>query len=462
MPHHEDHNYVDQLLSTDSQIHRATVVSSNAETGEIVVRAPNVTGADSTIDISLAGRKAEWARSSTHGEYKFRDDGTYYWMYNVPDPGDTIIVCREDADYTNVFWINTTVPQPLPCNINNEDDSVYFKSLMSIAQTSNQVTIGTTTVDAPTALGTVYAPLLVQQKSSWPAIYVKADSSSTTLPERATIGLHETIIGAGLYTEANVTDYSSYYVSDNEGDFYVYDAKNSKYNLWHTGHTTIDDEINYSGLYIYGTSLDTYQTPSVSVDGSTRIWPVYHLTTGSTVYQYFYTDQSAYTIFNSFGIITKNVRPWNATDGYDLGSNTFPWQDIYLENNPQIISDVNYKTDIQDSDLGLSFINGLRPVSFKWKQTGERRAGVRRHYGLIAQEVETVLGSKADSTALWTKDIVEARPEIEQVLHDGVEVVSQEPAVEEHEKQGLRYDELIGPMIKAIQELTTRVEALEG
>ena len=80
MPHHEDHNYVDQLLSTDSQIHRATVVSSNAETGEIVVRAPNVTGADSTIDISLAGRKAEWARSSTHGEYKFRDDGTYYWM----------------------------------------------------------------------------------------------------------------------------------------------------------------------------------------------------------------------------------------------------------------------------------------------------------------------------------------------------------------------------------------------
>jgi hypothetical protein len=48
------------------------------------------------------------------------------------------------------------------------------------------------------------------------------------------------------------------------------------------------------------------------------------------------------------------------------------------------------------------------------------------------------------------------------VLHDGVEIVSQEPAVEEHEKQGLRYDELIGPMIKAIQELTTRVEALEA
>ena len=72
MPHHEQSEHVEQLLSTDSQIHRATVVSSNRETGEIIVRAPNVTGSESTINISMAGRKP--VDRGWYGYYN--DDGT--------------------------------------------------------------------------------------------------------------------------------------------------------------------------------------------------------------------------------------------------------------------------------------------------------------------------------------------------------------------------------------------------
>ena len=111
---------------------------------------------------------------------------------------------------------------------------------------------------------------------------------------------------------------------------------------------------------------------------------------------------------------------------------------------------------IRDSNLGLDFVNDLRPVSFKLAHT-DGREGVRTHYGLIAQEVESVLGADASDTAIWTKETIEASPEV-----PADEYLPGQPAVEEHEKQGLRYDELISPMIKAIQELTTRLTALES
>jgi hypothetical protein len=147
--------------------------------------------------------------------------------------------------------------------------------------------------------------------------------------------------------------------------------------------------------------------------------------------------------------------PW-ASANYNLGSASLEWSQIYLVNNPIVSSDQNYKTDIVDSNLGLDFINDLRPVSFKLLFT-DGREGVRTHYGLIAQEVESVLGADASDTAIWTKETLEASPE---VPADGD--LPGLPAVEEHEKQGLRYDELIAPMIKAIQELTTRLAALES
>ncbi len=84
-------------------------------------------------------------------------------------------------------------------------------------------------------------------------------------------------------------------------------------------------------------------------------------------------------------------------------------------------SDRRLKRDIQDSDLGLDFIEKLRPVSYYLKKGKQQQS-----YGFIAQEVETALGKT------------------------GTSMVSQEDdAMKTYE---LDYPELIAPLVKAVQQ----------
>ena len=63
------------------------------------------------------------------------------------------------------------------------------------------------------------------------------------------------------------------------------------------------------------------------------------------------------------------------------------------------------------------------------------RPGVRRHYGLIAQELRDALDGKDFAGYCY------------------------DPEADEY---GIRYGELIAPLIKAVQELAARVEDLEA
>ena len=110
---------------------------------------------------------------------------------------------------------------------------------------------------------------------------------------------------------------------------------------------------------------------------------------------------------------------------------------LYATNSIIQTSDARQKKNIQNSDLGLDFINKLRPVSYIWKSGPDDEI----HYGLIAQETE-----KAISEA---KQLNEVRNVI--VSHD-----------EETDRYGLRYTELLAPIIKAIQEIYTHVMGLES
>ena len=134
-----------------------------------------------------------------------------------------------------------------------------------------------------------------------------------------------------------------------------------------------------------------------------------------------------------FGPITTNT--------IDLGQGTRRFQDIFLTVSPNVNSDRNVKNTIATSDLGLDFINKLNPVSYKYNE------GTRIHYGLIAQEIETVLNTISKSTtdfAGFCKDEVD---------EDGNAITP---------IYGLRYSEFISPIIKAIQELSAKVAALEA
>lgn len=153
----------------------------------------------------------------------------------------------------------------------------------------------------------------------------------------------------------------------------------------------------------------------------------------------------------------------------------------YVYGTVQNRSDLNDKADVRDTVLGLEFINALRPVDFKWDMredyrptrpvapsesaTEEQKAAhdfamaqwliscqlenitrdgskkrLRYHHGLIAQEVKEVLdamgidfGGYQDHSVLGGEDVL-----------------------------SIGYDELIAPLIKAVQQLSARVELLEA
>jgi hypothetical protein len=116
------------------------------------------------------------------------------------------------------------------------------------------------------------------------------------------------------------------------------------------------------------------------------------------------------------------------------------------------VSDCRDKTNIQTlpSKLGLDLIKKLRPVAFNWdhRDTYVREckyeygtkdgnlASTKEHYGLIAQELKSTLE--------------ELNVKFDGLGHD-----------DEKDAYRVTYEELIPSMIKAIQELNTRLEVVE-
>jgi hypothetical protein len=153
----------------------------------------------------------------------------------------------------------------------------------------------------------------------------------------------------------------------------------------------------------------------------------------------------------------------------------------YVYGTVQNRSDLRDKTDVRNTLLGLSFINALRPVDYRWdmredykparpatppedateaqiasykasmdawlvacKYENLNRDGskkrVRYHHGLIAQEVKAVMVAQGIDFGGYQNH-----------THQGGEEVL-----------SIGYDELIAPLIKAVQELSARVQALEA
>jgi len=105
-------------------------------------------------------------------------------------------------------------------------------------------------------------------------------------------------------------------------------------------------------------------------------------------------------------------------------------------------SDRRLKQDIQDIDSGLDKINQLQPVTFKWKNEQESQVKVP---GLIAQDVAVVF--PPEEVQIVRIDA----PDPEK----GEEFVTNPP-------MGLESTHLVPYLIKAIQELSEKNDALEA
>lgn len=158
--------------------------------------------------------------------------------------------------------------------------------------------------------------------------------------------------------------------------------------------------------------------------------------------------------------VTSSWSP-NTTGSGQLGLSSKVWASVYANDTTINTSDVRLKEDIEDSPLGLEFINALRPVKFRktlshnighvnedgspildenGEQTYTSVPGTRPHYGFIAQEIKETYPQFVDDFGGW-------------VIADPSDPDS---------SQFLRYTEFISPIVKALQELSEKVVSLEA
>jgi hypothetical protein len=160
---------------------------------------------------------------------------------------------------------------------------------------------------------------------------------------------------------------------------------------------------------------------------------------GSSNELYLYSQKGF--VLNNNGIIPSNSTGGGSDNTTDLGQSDVRFDDIYATNGTIQTSDQNEKNTITDSDLGIDFIKRLTPKSYIFN------GKTRTHYGLIAQDVETVLtdiNKPASGFAGFIKsDISEAE--------DGSEY-----------KYGLRYTEFVAPLIQAVKDQQAIIEDLQA
>ena len=118
----------------------------------------------------------------------------------------------------------------------------------------------------------------------------------------------------------------------------------------------------------------------------------------------------------------------------DLGSSNYKFNQIYALNSAINTSDLNEKKEINNLILGLDFITDLRPVEYKWL----RGTDSNKHYGLIAQDVEMILN----------KNNIYNKKELIDYDNDS-------------KRYGIKYTELIAPLINAVKELDEKNTDLE-
>lgn len=129
---------------------------------------------------------------------------------------------------------------------------------------------------------------------------------------------------------------------------------------------------------------------------------------------------------------------------------------VYAYGAVQNRSDLRDKADIRDTVLGLDFIKKLRPVDFKWDyrddyiivnedgtviklpKDGSKKGG-RYHHGLIAQEVKSII----DSTGVDFGGFQDHQ------INGGEDLYT------------IGYEEVIAPLIKAVQQLSADLETVK-
>jgi len=149
------------------------------------------------------------------------------------------------------------------------------------------------------------------------------------------------------------------------------------------------------------------------------------------------------------------------------GSNVGIWGNASVATNNitvdwTVTSDERIKKDIEDSDIGLSFINALKPRKFRKKHPSEWDAEIleeryKNGGGNYDDEKDEVIKDEFDDkkvlNGLIAQEVKESMDELDVEFSGWSEAPNS--------KQSIQYSTLVMPLIKAVQELSAQVEELK-
>lgn len=146
----------------------------------------------------------------------------------------------------------------------------------------------------------------------------------------------------------------------------------------------------------------------------------------------------------------------NAATAAELNGNVYVNGDLNYSGALNNTSDRRLKENIQPLNSGLETIMKLNPTTYNFRGNGEYnglKLSTGLHYGLIAQEVETVLPSLVkDNVHTYTEMSVEGQ---------GPNANSETEIEKTMEYKTMNYTELIPVLIKGMQEQQAEIEKLK-
>tara|TARA_B100000586_G_scaffold269219_1_gene247494 strand:+ start:1671 stop:3077 length:1407 start_codon:yes stop_codon:yes gene_type:complete len=321
--------------------------------------------------------------------------------------------------------------------------SIVDKRVLILPQ-ANPTVVTSTPGSAVGAIGEIRIDSNMTPGQGETRVYVKTDATTWTLMGAPISGVSEEevqdIVGAMFTTDATHSGVSAVY-DDAGGGIDLTGA--SSWNLTVAGSTepigdsetvaiNISSDAEVSLSHSNGTITINDEWPRIRTltnnAGATK--PAHYLVSDPWGDAWdFDLDQFIYT-----SLVTGSIWP-NTNNTWTCGGWNNRWSGVYA-----VVSYYQSTNNYSDRDLkqdfdavpGLNFVNGLLPQSYTF-----RNDPASRRWGIVAQDVEALCA--------------------EQSVADNSLVT-----IDEGGFRNLNYIDLMAPLIKAVQELTTRVESLEN
>lgn len=196
------------------------------------------------------------------------------------------------------------------------------------------------------------------------------------------------------------------------------------------------------------------QNGSDDINFGTKVSMSYPLTISGTTYPQIVGNGSYLQISNQSGngtglvIDNSEMRP-AITNQYHLGSSTYHFSDVYATNATIQTSDENEKNTIVPLDTvkATNLIMGIETKTYKMNAGTSDRI----HWGIVSQDIEALmvkLGMSSQDFAGFIKS-----PKMQDVItkDDKGNDIHTDMVIPNEFTYGLRYEELIAPIIKIVQ-----------